>query len=307
MSAPDSIPDFRDVIANLDQLSRDWQEKSAALGAAMAAAGNTIERAEFTLTVAGGRITALTFTPRATSASPVQLREALMSGYSEVCVRSNNDQANAVASILGDAAMAAGMRGTVPEDFRERTADLQLDEAEADRNDQQSSAGRQPPVEDFLADPSLDDEIVSADIIETMSDVEGWHPGLLGRTEPGMAQYELEKEVQAISARAGDLRTAMTEIRETAESKHMSLTVNAAGQLLDVMFRSGFRSAGHQQLSSEFTELVNTAIAAASNRALGVADSSGLVGEDDPSVAMFRSLEESTHEELSPDDPRDRR
>lgn len=97
---------------------------------------------------------------------------------------------------------------------------------------------RQQAVEDFLADPTLDEEIVSADRDVTMSDVPEWEQ-YRQHTDPSMWQYELEQQTRAISERAGELRAAMEQLEQEEESPRLVVTVNAAGRLLDLRLRDG--------------------------------------------------------------------
>lgn len=288
MSEPPSTPDFAELIDYYEQLSVEMTTRSEQLQEALAATGSTITRPAFSLTVVGVQVIDLTFTAEATSASPVQLREELLTAYAECLARGNNAQANAISQFTGDDGLAAAVRATVPEDVRDRTADLELEVHES------TSAGRTPAqrqqaVEDFLADPALDEEIVSADRDVTMSDVPEWEQ-YRQHTDPSMWQYELEQQTRAISERAGELRAAMEQLEQEEESPRLVVTVNAAGRLLDLRLRDGARTATAEELNTDFTRLYATATSTATQAALAVL-STDATATDDPTSAYLAQIE----------------
>ena len=288
MSSPE-IPDFRDLIAQFDNLADEWGAQAERLQAATAQAGSTITRPELTLTVSGVRIVELTFAPAAISASPVQLRESLLTAYAEGLARANNSQANAVASITGDEDLAAGMRGSVTDDVRERTRDVEL---ESEHGDAPAPAAPRPSrresLYEWLSDPGLDQALVSEDINETMSDVEGWDRFRPPPGDPSMWQYELEQQVRSISERAAELKLAMEQVTAEQDSKFMILSVNAAGRLLGFRTHKAFASADPKVVNDDFSKLYNTATAQASHEALQTL-SGAERPDDDPTVGYFAS------------------
>lgn len=292
MTEPPSTTDIAELIGYYERLSVEMTERSEQLHAALAEAGTTVTRRTFALTVTGVQVTGLRFTDAVSAASPVQLREELLTAYAECLARANNAQANAISRIVGDDDLAQAVRGTVPEDVRDRTPDLEL-EVESSITSGRTPATAARSVEDFLADPALDDEIVSADRDVTMSDVPEWKQ-FRQSTDPSMWQYELEQQTRAISERAGELRTAMEQVQEEAESAWLVIRVNAAGRLLDLRLREAFRSAEPEKLNEDFARLYATATAAATHRALEVltvGTTPGAGAADDPTAAYLGQVE----------------
>lgn len=302
MSIP-GVPDFRDLIAQYDRLADEWGAQAEQLQEAIAQAATQITRPEFTLTVSGVRITELTFGTAAASTSPVQLRESLLTAYAEALAKANNAQANAVATIVGDDALGEAVRATVPGDVRDRTASVELEHEHAEPGHDRTESTPRESILDWLSDPSLDDAVVSLDINETMSDVEGWDP-LRPRTDPEMLQYELEKQVQAISARAGDLAQTMETVTAEQDSKYLTVTVNAAGRLLDLRLHQAFTSADPTTVNTDFATLYNTATAEASHQALATLSESEH-SEDDPTLGFFAETAAGAERALAGDEGRD--
>lgn len=306
MSQPPAAPDLAELIGYYEQLSVEMTVQSGQLQAALAAAGSTVTRPSFSLTVNGVQVSELAFTEAATSASPVQLREELLTAYAECLARGNNAQANAISQVMGDDELAAAVRSTVPEDVRDRTADLELEVHESDTADR-TPTQRQQTVEDFLADPALDDAIVSADRDETMSDVAEWEQ-YRQHSDPSMWQYELEQQTRAISERAGELRAAMEQVEQEEESPRLVVRVNAAGRLLDLRLRDGARSANAEQLNADFRRLYATATATATHAALAVLSADGpadSTATDDPTSAYLSQVETTFRARLAEDDESD--
>ena len=305
MSQPPSTPDLAELIGYYEQLSVEMTARSTQLQEALAATGSTITRPGFSLTVVGVQIVDLTFTEEATSASPVQLREALLTAYAECLARGNNASANAISQFTGDDALAAAVRATVPEDVRDRTSDLDLEQY-ASISAGRTPAQRQQAVEDFLADPALDEEIVSADRDVTMSDVPEWEQ-FRQHSDPSMWQYELEQQTRAISERAGELRAAMEQLEQQEESPRLVVKVNAAGRLLDLRLRDAARTATAEELSTDFTQLYAQATATATQAALAVLnpdDATNGTATDDPTSAYLTQIEATFRARLTdPDQP----
>jgi len=246
--------------------------------------------------VSGGRITALRFTEAARTASPVQLRETVLDAYAEGLVTTNNTQANAVTAIVGDPQLAEAMRGTVSDDVRDRTAAVELDRrTDAPRPPSDTSGAADGSVWDFLRDPALDGEVVSRNVEEVMADTDWaqYRP----TSDPSMWQYELEQQVASLSARAGDLRTAMEQVSAEAESRLLRLSVNAAGRLLDIRFTAAFGQAKRGVADAEFVRLYNTATAEASRQALASLQTAPH-GDDDPTLALFAGIEATAQQAL---------
>lgn len=310
MTHPPSNTDFAELIGYYEQLSVEMTTRSEQLQAALAAAGTTVTRPTFTLTVTGVQVTELRFTDATSAASPVQLREELLTAYAECLARANNAQANAISRFVGDDDLAQAVRGTVPEDVRDRTPDLEL-EVESSITAGRTPASGTRTVEDFLADPALDDAIISADRDVTMSDVPEWEQYRQG-SDPSMWQYELEQQTKAISERAGELRTAMEQVREEAESPWLVVQVNAAGRLVDLRLREAFRSAEADKLSEDFARLYATATTAASRKAMAVLTEGTTANgttqgtaADDPTAAYLGQVEATFQARLDAAEPGD--
>lgn len=301
MGSP-NIPDFRTVISQFEELTADWQRKAAELSAAVSASGGTYTCPEFTLrAIAGGQITELIFTDDASSESPVKLRDAVLDALARLTVAGNREQAVAVASILGEPDMATGIRSSVPHDILDRLPDADLDDETSSGQRTGAVAGVHPAsAEEVLewASATVDEQvIVSSDITELMSDVEGWSPDNVGRVDPLMAQYELEKEIAQLSTHAAGLSSALSALSVTKSDKTLGVTVNAAGRLTDLKFTSSFRSAGGAGLTADFARLYAEACHEASTRALEQLDATGLAELDNPSRAIFASVQAASHPE----------
>lgn len=114
---------------------------------------------------------------------------------------------------------------------------------------------------------------------------------------PPMWQYELEQQVASLSARAGDLRTAMEQVSVEAESRLLRLGVHAAGRLLDIRFTAAFGQAERGVADAEFVRLYNTASAEASRQALASLQTAPH-GDDDPTLALFAGIEATAQQAL---------
>lgn len=296
----ESQPDFRRVVASFEELTAEWQRKAAELNAAMTAGAGEEDHEHFTLRTVGlGQISQLTFKDGANDASPVQLRTAVLEAYARLAVGANGVQASTMARILDDPAIATGMTAAVPREMRDRAGqDAATPDADA------PGVGTRPvdsaTAEEVLAwaEATAEPTIVSADMRETMSDVEGWSPRYQG-IDPNTTQYELEKEIEQISRNAAELRPALERLQVQKSSKWLTLTVNGSGVLADITFRPAFRSAGHQQLSKDFAALYAEATHEASAQLMAQLGAAGLGGADDPTADMLRRFDAASDELLS--------
>lgn len=295
----DSQPDFRRVVAAFDELTADWERKTAELNAAIGAGGGEEDHEHFTMrTVGVGQISELAFKEAATQVSAIHLRTAVLEAYARLAVAANGVQASAIASILGDPEIARGMTSAVPEEMRARAGV----EEPGLRNDA-TVTSTQPTgpatAEEVLAwaDETAEPTVISSDIGEMMSDVEGWSPRYQG-IDPNTTQYELEKEIEQISRNAADMRPALERLEVRKSSKWLTVTVNGSGVLGDITFRPAFRSASPEQLSKDFATLYSEATQEASIQIMEHLSEAGL-GEDDPTAAMLQRFDAASEELLS--------
>lgn len=285
MSAP--VPDFRDLIAGLERLSEQWAAESSRMSQALDAAAVQVTRPGFSLSVAHGRITALRFTDQGLRIGPVQLREQVLAAYAEAAAASNGASSAAVSSVFGDPALAAGVRAGLPEQVRPSEDTAPADAAARHTPPDTAGAGARhtESIEDWLADPALDEEPVFADLDRTMADVEGWEQYRdLG--DPAMWQYDLEQTVARLSRRAGELRERLTQLTARAESPTLVVEVNAGGGLVDVRLRPGAERLTPERLTEEFLSLYHQA-ATDAGAATSELVRDGGAAEDDPTLGVF--------------------
>lgn len=306
MVFPD-VPDFRTVIAQFEALTADWERTASQLAEAAAASGGTETTAEFTLRVAtGGRIAELTFTDRARAASPVQLRESVLDALARLTVAGNRQLAADVARILGDPDLATGIRSAVPQEIADRVpedGDATPVPSPAPAGSARVYPASADEVLEWAAATADEPVIVSPDVAELMSDVEGWNPGYLGRFDPLTTQFELERELAQISAQAVGLSSTLEKLTATASDHAVTVTVNGVGRLVDLVFRPGLRSTTGTALTTQFAHLYAQATSEASTLALAQLDATGLAGADDPSRGLIATVRTEARQHLDAEDP----
>lgn len=282
-------PDFRTVVQDYEALAVQWQQKADELGAALAVTEAVEQQDAFTLTMLGPtQISSLEFTDKAISTSPVQLRKAVLEAVARLGVSSANGQSTAVARVLQAPEIGQQMRESVPSEVRE-----------AARDESEDLTGHSSPVKapstppdqlDFeavmawaeqTADP---DVIVSEDLVEMMSDVEGWNPSHLGIDENQLME-DLQREVQALVDGARDLPQRIEKIQVEESSKYLTVVVNGGGRLVDLTFRPAFRGATADQLTKDFARL--HAVAQQQAQALVFEAIDGIAAADDPTRSLI--------------------
>lgn len=239
MSTPDFAP-LEASIAQLDAFARDWSQRSAQIEAATAAAEITLERGSLTLVVRAPQLLSVAFTTEAIGRGPVHLRDALLTGYAEAALASNQALAAALGQVSGLADVAAGVSASVPSEIVDRAAAAEATEnrpgavitaptapvapaADADRRATDPEGSDESPT--ILAEPGMTIEDVMADTEWATARPTG---------DPGNWQYDLERTVDALSARAATLTEDLERIRGEASSRFFSVEVNGAGALVDL-------------------------------------------------------------------------
>ncbi|MGJ6979505.1 hypothetical protein ACSDQ9_03085 [Aestuariimicrobium soli] len=289
-------PDFRTIAQDYDDLSVEWQQKADELGAALAAHEAVEQTDTFTLTMLGPtQVRSLEFTDEAIETSPVQLRKAILEAVARLGVASANGQASAVARILDAPEIGQQMRESVPAEVREQARD------ESEDFEGHSRAQEQPPTPpdqlnfeevmawaDEQADPHV---IVSENLAEMMSDVEGWNPSYLGVDENQILE-DLQREVQALVDGARDLPQRIERIEAEASSKYLTVVVNGAGRLVDLTFRPAFRNISADVLTQDFAEVYATAQGEAQQQLFAAID--GLTVADDPTTGLLSTPDQPT-------------
>jgi len=250
-----------------------------------------------------GQVSELVFTDQAIRHSPVQLRQRLLESVARLTVASSGAHAQEVGRILGDEAFARGMAGSVDPELAERAGVSDVPEPEVSSQEQPTDRGHYEPasaaeVMEWAHQFDAEDTPVSTDMNETMSDVEGWHPDLLGSINPDTFQYELEQEIAQLSSQAAALGPAMERIRAEYSTKYLTLTVNGGGALMDITFRPAFKNITSEQASKDFAE----AYAQATDEAL--AQTQGLLAQlasaqDDPTSALISRSRDEAQERMS--------
>lgn len=291
--------DFRNVVGAFEAIQADWQRKHEALKAELDQGASTIETEKFTLVTNGHQIESLTFTADGIGRSPVQLRDEILKAYAKAVVTTNRRQGQVVARILEAPSLEQAMAASVPAEVRERVRDDE-DDLDTEGHRQSADQRQERPIDDrasakealdwaeaqVQADPT--DTPISGNAAELMSDVEGWSPKYHG-IDPGNAQYELEQEVAALSARAPELREAAERISVEHEGKYLTVVVSGAGALTDITFTANLKRATPEAVDEEFARAYNEAVAEAAQQLHQVLRPSE--NEDDPSEAMLRKFE----------------
>jgi DNA-binding protein YbaB len=288
-------PDFRTIAQDYQNLSVHHQRQADALGAAMASSTAVEEHPTFTLTMVGAtHLQSLSFTDRAIESSPVQLRSAILESVARLGVASANGQARAIASILEAPEIGQRMRESVPDDVRARAEDESDD---LPGRSASTGSGATPPerldfdeVMAWAEGNAEPDVFVSDDLVEMMSDVEGWSPRHLGIDENQLLE-DLQREVQALVAGARDLPQRIESIQAQESSKYLTVVANGVGRLVDVTFRPAFRHASADQLTEDFAELYAKACQAAQAQVFETID--GVADADDPTRALISAQQTS--------------
>ncbi len=237
MSTPDFAP-LEASIAQLDAFARDWSQRSAQIEAATAAAEVTLERGGLTLVVRAPQLLSVTFTTEAIGRGPVHLRDALLTGYAEGALASNQALAAALGQVSGLADVAAGVTASVPSEIVDRAAAAEAAESRPGAIVTAPTSPAAPDTDQPVGDPEGSDEAATIlaepgmSIEDVMADTEWATARPTG--DPGNWQYDLERTVDALSARAATLAEDLERIRGEASSRFFSVEVNGAGALVDL-------------------------------------------------------------------------
>lgn len=239
------------------------QEQAAAFAEVQQRAVGTAENEFLRIEVHAGRITDLTFTDRAPTASPVRVREAIMDAYRDASARANNTSAQLLRT-LGQTAMADGVSVSAPEEVQDRAAELARDEEAAPTPvDPDAVTPERAPwqsVEEMWADPALDDEDLD-DFIGELAEL-GYDE--VPHHDSTDWQGDLDRRMEALAKAAEGLPERLAQITASAECKALVVTVNGFGLLQQLTLRPGAADRSATELSTDFRTTYAAACAEAS-------------------------------------------
>ncbi len=249
------LNDFNVYVAQMEDQARELAEIQQATA-------KEVSNKHVKIRVQAGRVLGLEFTDAAAGASPVQVRTSLMDAYHRAAARSNDQLANSL-STIGLDGVASGVRESASPDVREAGQGLDPEEPH------QRPTGHTEPeklpwasVEELWADAGLDDEDLT-DIAAELREL-GYDDSR--RSATGDWQTDLEQALAQVEQHSADLRHRIAEITGRAEGKTMTVTVNGAGSLTDVVLRKPSAQRSAQELSTDFLKLYGEACTAASEQ-----------------------------------------
>lgn len=294
--------DPRALLANLDRQAAEFAARGRRVDAAMAAATAEVTEHGVRMTVLGGRLTQLQLEAELAGAGATHARERVLAGWRDAVVAANRGGAAALASLAdlpGGEAIVAGWRASLPsgtEEAAERydrttppaEAEAQAPpaaEAVAPSDDTPApTAMTRAALDELLAASDDDDDPISlADLARELDFEANRVPG-----DPSQWQANLEEQVRRISEAAKDLPALMAATVGTAEGRLVSITVNAAGGLVDLRFTTG--ALGRlDELNAEITTVLAAAQRDAEERLdAALAEHGWDSPAEDPTLDLFR-------------------